>query len=103
MKKLAILCSLVFAITVANAKVTAKNEVKTVVTFTKTSHFEVKLKNGKTIKVTVNKTKALQRWRVEFLNACGEFVNVGFNSEHADGSAGFINDLANAVNSHYEC
>lgn len=103
MKKVAILCSLVLSFSLVNANVTSKSEVNTVSTFTKTSHFEVKLKNGKTIKVTVKKAKALQRWRVEFLNACGEFVNVGFNSEYPDGSAGFINDLANAVNSHYDC
>ena len=103
MKKVAILCSLVFAFSAANANFTAKNEVNTIATFTKTSHFEVKLKNGKTIKVTVTKAKALQKWRVEFLNACGEFINVGFYSEYPDGSAGFINDLANAVNSHYDC
>lgn len=103
MKKVVILCSIMFAsFSFANANVTTKNDVHTSVTSSNSSQIEVKLKNGKTIKVTLKKSIS-QRWRVEFQNACGDFMIVFFDSDSADGSSGFINDLSEAVNSNYDC
>lgn len=104
MKKVAILCALMFAsFSFANENVTIKNDVSTSARAT-SSIYEIKLRNGEIIKVTVKaEATSKGRWRVEFVNACGEFINVGFSSDYADGSPEFINDLANVVNSNYDC
>lgn len=105
MKKVTIVCALMFAsFSFANENVTIKNDVSTSIRITTSSIYEVKLRNGEIIKVNVtSETTSRGRWRVEFVNACGEFINVGFSSDYADGSPGFINDLANVVNSNYDC
>lgn len=105
MKKVAILCSMMFAtFTFANENGATKNDVYSFAVTKASSQYEVQLKNGETITVTVTpEITSKGRWRVEFLNACGEFVNVGFNSDYADGSPEFINDLATVVNANYEC
>lgn len=102
MKKVVILCSFMFASSsFANVNVTTKNVVPTLITYSDSSQIDVKLKNGTTIKALVVYTA--QRWRVEFQNACGDFMIVYFESDSPDGSSGFINDLSEAVNSNYEC
>jgi hypothetical protein len=37
-------------------------------------------------------------WSVTFTNSCGGTTSATFTSEYADGSAGFIKDLAHVVN-----
>ncbi|MFY1045249.1 hypothetical protein [Chryseobacterium sp. GP-SGM7] len=105
MKKVAILCTLMFAsFSFANESVSTKNSFYTTVTSNNSSQYEVKLKNGDIIRVTVTaEFTSRGRWRVEFVNACGDFINVGFSSDYADGTPEFINDLANVVNANYEC
>lgn len=41
-------------------------------------------------------------WGVSYTNACGTTNTVLFQSDNEDGSAGFIKELAYAVNSSYE-
>lgn len=40
-------------------------------------------------------------WSVSYTNACGGTNTVLFQSDNADGSSGFIRELAFAVNSSY--
>lgn len=107
MKKAAILCSLVFAsFSFANTNFTVKNDVRSSNSSTlsvSSSEYLVTLKNGKSIKVNVTEDTTSRRWRVDFMNACGDFMIVFFNSDYIESSDEFINDLANAVNSNYDC
>lgn len=75
----------------------------TSVAFANTS--DVKSEQSETVKssskeeTNANSLKFLpSTWSVVFQNSCGGTSSAVFTSEHADGSPGFIKDLAHVVN-----
>ncbi|KMQ67179.1 hypothetical protein ACM39_15515 [Chryseobacterium sp. FH2] len=92
MKKLFFIGALAFsAFTFAN-----KKELKTEVRQEKISVMKELTKEQKNVLALL-----IQWWSVSYTNACGGTNTVFFQSNNADGSAGFIRELAFAVNSTY--
>ncbi|WP_100076713.1 hypothetical protein [Chryseobacterium camelliae] len=67
---------------------------------------EVKQKKNEVKELTQEQQQALalyfRWWSVSYTNACGTTNTVFFQSDNTDGSPGFIDELAYAVNSTYE-